>query len=334
MTVQLFGIDVGASDVKAVSGHGSVLFTSAVSPFVAHTSLGETNRRGGIRFITGKRTNEYLYGELGAIHSLGVPTIHGDYRLQGSETLALYLAAIMELYAEPELRAKCVIGVPAMLANDANAIDTLTQTLSGRHRCELLLCDGKYVESDITLEVLQVMSQPNGTALDFLTDEKAQQKQGVSADGQIAVLDIGGETTDVSRLTELVVDRSGSLRFGMRDVERSVAESVKEEHDIELDALAMRRAVVLREVWVSGVRRDVTGIVNAHLAHAAETVIRFFLATLKSNGDELRYILLSGGGARLLGGAITRRFPQTRLVSDPVMSNAKGFYKKGLRLTR
>ena len=332
-TVIPMGIDVGASDVKAIADHTAegIVFRSAIAPHAPNGLLLDGRKTGGIRIVSGRKSTEYFYGELGAIHGVGVPTILGQYRLEGPETLALYLAAILELVKVEKAHVKAVVGIPASLANDPLSKERLTKTLNGVHHIESLFAPRNL---EVELEVLQVMSQPNGTAFHFLTDWDGNQDPDISAEGQIAVLDIGGETTDVTRMTNVVVDRSDSLRYGMRDVENSVATEILHQHGIVLDAMSKRSAIETRVVYVGGVKTDVSSIVNRHIATASELMIRFFLSTLKTSGDELRYILLTGGGAKAMAGPITRRFPQTRLMNSPAMANAMGFAKKAVRLSR
>jgi len=57
---------------------------------------------------------------------------------------------------------------------------------------------------------------------------------------------------------------------------------------------------------------------------------------LWNGGAALDSILVSGGGARLLGRFIVARFgeEQARIVSDPVFANAVGYYRFSQHLAR
>jgi len=327
-----FGIDVGASDVKVVSApEVAATFPSAAVPYKDIGELMGRGTFGRIRILSGRKALDFYVGELATIHGHDVPTIQGQYRVEGNATLALYLAAISEGLTTDHrsVDVGAVVGVPASMAQDAEAKARLVKMLEGTHHIEM---PEQQREIDVMLKVLQVMSQPNGTAFGFLTDWFGKQDTSVSGDGQIAVLDIGGETTDVTRMTNVVIDRSGSLKLGMRAVENAIAESVKAQYGIELDWLGRRNAITKREVYVDGERRDISAMVKASVERISETMIRFFLSTLNSDGKELRYILVTGGGARAMYPHIAARFPQARLMQTPEFSNAVGFYKKARRL--
>ena len=53
-----------------------------------------------------------------------------------------------------------------------------------------------------------------------------------------------------------------------------------------------------------------------------------------NGGASLAGILVTGGGALLLGDAIRQRWPHARIVADPVFSNAAGFSKLAARLAQ
>ena len=56
--------------------------------------------------------------------------------------------------------------------------------------------------------------------------------------------------------------------------------------------------------------------------------------TLWDDGKGLAAVLLTGGGAEALAPMIQRTFPHTRVMSQPQLANAQGFYRYGLRTFR
>ena len=76
---------------------------------------------------------------------------------------------------------------------------------------------------------------------------------------------------------------------------------------------------------------DLQAVIDSALAPLAEQVIAE--ATQLWNGAAaLDVILVSGGGALLLGPAIKSHFRHARIVSEPVFANAFGFWRFAQRL--
>jgi hypothetical protein len=72
-------------------------------------------------------------------------------------------------------------------------------------------------------------------------------------------------------------------------------------------------------------------IVDTVLGPMAEQVIAE-ATQLWDGAGRLDVILVSGGGAILLGTAIKAHFLHARIVSDPVFANALGFWRFAQRL--
>jgi len=72
---------------------------------------------------------------------------------------------------------------------------------------------------------------------------------------------------------------------------------------------------------------DLQSVINAELGPMAKEVIAK-ATQLWNGGDALDAILISGGGAHLIGDAIRKRFPHARVVKeDPVYANALGYWR-------
>jgi hypothetical protein len=76
---------------------------------------------------------------------------------------------------------------------------------------------------------------------------------------------------------------------------------------------------------------DLGPTVEAALEPMAEQVIAQ-ATQLWNGGASLGAILVSGGGALLLGPYIKRHFRHARVVSDPVFANALGYWRFAQRL--
>jgi plasmid segregation protein ParM len=153
------------------------------------------------------------------------------------------------------------------------------------------------------------------------------------ATGNVGVIDVGGKTTNLLSVTRLseISRETVSIPLGAWDVVRAVKTWLAE----HCPALNLRdhqvvTAVTTKKVSYYGSPVDLTEIVDDTLAPMAEQVLSE--ATQLWNGAAgLNVILITGGGARLLGPRIAERFPHGVIVDSPIFGNALGYYKLSQR---
>jgi plasmid segregation protein ParM len=145
----------------------------------------------------------------------------------------------------------------------------------------------------------------------------------------VAVIDIGGRTTDFVVVAEQAVrhDSSGSLRCGLLDLKRQVASAIRAKFDLEeLSERATDDAVRSGSVRLFGKTHDVAELVR----HARrELVERLHAETQRQlgRGAELERILFVGGGAVALAEDIRDWFPNQTIAPHPAFANARGMLK-------
>ena len=91
------------------------------------------------------------------------------------------------------------------------------------------------------------------------------------------------------------------------------------------------QAITNRWVRYFGEPIDLTEIVEETIAPMAEQVIAQ-ASQLWNAGARLDAILISGGGALLLGPTIRRHFRHAQIVEEPVFANVIGYYRFAQRI--
>ena len=145
----------------------------------------------------------------------------------------------------------------------------------------------------------------------------------------IAVVDIGGRTTDtvVVRDQGILHQSSGSYRFGLLNIQQSLADALQARFDLEVvGERLLRHAVQNKVVRLYGRDHDISTEVAA-AKH--ELVERLYAETRRQlgRGIELDTVLFVGGGAVALADHISDWFPNQLIVKQPAFANARGMLK-------
>jgi len=145
----------------------------------------------------------------------------------------------------------------------------------------------------------------------------------------VAVVDIGGRTTDFVVVADQAVrhNGSGSLRCGLLDLKRQVGESIRGRFGLEeISERATDAAVRTGSVRLFGKTHDVEQLVR----EARHQIIERLHAETQrqlGRGAELERILFVGGGAVALASDIQDWFPNQAIAPHPAFANARGMLK-------
>ncbi len=143
------------------------------------------------------------------------------------------------------------------------------------------------------------------------------QLQSERLQGPIAVVDIGGRTTDYVVVADQAVPHSssGSLRCGLLDVKREVAEGIRARFDLEtVSERAVEEALQSGQVRLFGKTQDISALVKTAQRQLGR-------------GAELERILFVGGGTVALAAQIRDWFPNQGVAEHPAFANARGMLK-------
>ena len=316
------GLDVGYSAVKAVCGDRRVTFPSVVgTPDRARFSLN------GSTAIVLIHPVSAMVGEGAIAQSRFLNRREDRGWVQGEEWYALALASLTELTAATVADLVIVTGLPVSFYADRT---TVRDRLLGSHKVQR---EGRRAQS-LRVSDCRVIPQPFGALLAIALDDKGRIVDKTLATGSVGVIDVGGKTTNllsVNRLSEIRRE-TASVSVGAWGVARAIRDHLLSKcPDLELRDHQLMDAVVAREVKYFGEPVDLRPVIDRALAAAAEQVIAE-ATQLWNGGASLDVILVTGGGALLLGPALETKFRHARVVSDPLFANALGFWRFAQRL--
>lgn len=245
----------------------------------------------------------------------------------------LYLmgATFSRLTAASRVDLQVVTGLPIAFYTRDKA--KLQKRFLGEHRVQLT---GRTTQV-FRVQECRVIPQPFGTVFTKAIDEKGHIQNNRFATGHVGIIDIGGKTTNllsVDRLEEISSD-TASINQGAWDIVRAYKTFIESEYP----AVGKLKDHQIIETITTGKQNhfndmlDVSLPVEEILKPMAEAIISE-AGNLWGSGALLNSILVTGGGALLLGDYITRHFRHAVVVDDPVYANARGYYRFGLFVSR
>lgn len=318
------GLDVGYSSTKAVARGRRVTFPSVVgTPDRARFSLDSADAES----IILAEPDHVLVGAGAVLQSRHLKRREDRRWTESAEWYHLALAALTELTAATSVDFRIVTGLPVAFYGDK---DKVRDRLLGEQRAQR---EGRRAQTFRVIDA-RCIPQPFGALLAAALDDQGRIANRDMATGAIGVVDVGGKTTNllsVNRLSEIGRE-TASVSVGAWDVARAVRAYLDDYcPDLELRDHQIMDAIIARQVKYYGELVDLGAVVDASLAPMAEQVIAE--ATQLWNGAAgLDAILITGGGAILLGPAIKAHFRHARVVGDPVFANVVGFWRLAQRL--
>jgi PRTRC genetic system protein D len=245
-----------------------------------------------------------------------------DYRV------LMYAALASVAGGNGETQAHVVTGLPIAF-HDLDK-DMLKSVFEGVHAIE------REGQSRIVVNILQctVIPQASGTLLNEALDENGKVVNPQLATGSVGIIDIGGKTTNIMHANKLgdIRRETESINLGGWDLVAAMRQPIEElcpnsnfsDHEIA-DAVRERR------VTYNSKANDLTDIITTNATPMSENIVA------AANGlwdtGKLGAILLTGGGANLLGETIIGLFEHenVRVVDDPVFSNVNGYLKLAMK---
>lgn len=318
------GLDVGYSHTKAVSGDRRANFPSAVgTPDQARFSLN------GTESIVLVEPDHVQIGAGAVAQSRFLKRREDRGWVESNEWRALFLAAVSELTSATRAELRIVTGLPVAFYDDRAMV---RDRLLGTHR---LRREDRHAQT-VDVTDCKVIPQPFGCLLTACLNNRGDITDKTLATGSVGVIDVGGKTTNllsVNRLAE-VGRETASVNVGAWDAVRGLQRWLDTNTpDLELRDHQVIEAIIDRRVNYYGEPQDLSEPVADVLAPMADQVLA--QATQLWNGAAaLDAILVSGGGALLLGPYITAHFRHARVVSEPVFANALGFWRFSERVAR
>ena len=316
------GLDVGYSATKAVSGNRRVSFPSAVgTPDKARFSLN------GDEAIVLTHPQHVQVGAAAIAQSRFLNRREDRGWTESDEWYSLALAALTEL-TSGSVELTVITGLPVAFYSDKALV---RDRLLGEHKVQR---EGRRAQT-LRVTDCRVIPQPFGALLAATLDNRGKVSDSTLATGAVGILDVGGKTTNllsVNRLAEIGRE-TASVNVGAWDVVRSVRRWLADNcPNLDLRDHQVIDAIIARRANYYGEPVDLSEAVQAALEPLAHQVLAE-ATQLWNGGAALDAVLVSGGGALLLGPAIQAHFRHARIVSDPVFANALGFWRYAQRVT-
>ena len=148
------------------------------------------------------------------------------------------------------------------------------------------------------------------------------------ANAPIAVVDIGGRTTDtvVVREQGVLHGATGSFDLGLLDAQRTLADALDARFDLRSDRRLLRAAFQHQTLRLYGRDHDVSGEVHA----ACQDLVQQLYGEVRrqlGSGADLDCVLFVGGGALALRDYIDDWYPNQVIADQPAFANARGMLK-------
>jgi plasmid segregation protein ParM len=320
------GIDLGYNATKAVCENGKVCFASAVgSPDKARFCL---NGDQGITLVS---PDHVLVGDHAVTQSRFLNRREDRQWIESNEYLSLFYAAVSELTKATSVDLQIVTGLPVAFYDDAQ---TVKGRLMGEHRLQR---EGQRAQL-VRVQSVRVIPQPFGSLLSEVLDDRGRIANAKLGRSRVGIIDVGGKTVNllsVNKLSE-IGHETASVNAGGWTLVRAVRTWLSRDY-AGLDDLRdhdLADAIKNRAIRFYGRDVDDFGDVVDGLANDLAEQIIGEASKLWNGGATLDQIIVTGGGALLLGDAISQHWPHTEIVSNPVFANAVGYWKLANRVNK
>jgi plasmid segregation protein ParM len=178
------------------------------------------------------------------------------------------------------------------------------------------------------IKSVKVGCQAVAAWFDYAFDDDLKQRQNVS--GEVAIIDIGGRTTDIAVVIgghSVDHQRSRSTNMGVLNVYNDVSKGILSHFKLtdELKIKVIDEAVRTGKITLWNETHDVSDIVDRVIAEYQDKIAREVERRINS-GATMSAIVFVGGGSALFS-KIATEFRNGKIIDDPEFSNARGLFK-------
>lgn len=197
---------------------------------------------------------------------------------------------------------------------------------------------GKIKSLDDEVELARITKHsvlPEGVAawmdlfLTILPDGSWQKNEEI-ANERIAIIDIGGRTTDIAVIKAMDVDyrRSATLDKGMLGVYDYIKNGIQDEYEAEdLDDKEIYQSLDSKTIKIFGKPQDISDIVAEAKQEALGQIYNEVKMKL-GNASDIQKVYFVGGGSLIFKDIIKDWYPHNGTISeDPLFANARGMFK-------
>lgn len=175
---------------------------------------------------------------------------------------------------------------------------------------------------------VRVGCQAVAAFVDYLLDDNLEERD--VKIGRVAVVDIGGRTTDVALIRngeEFDDAISGTENIGVLDIYNALSKSIRSEFRTrdKFPLTMLDNAVREKKIELWGEVHDITKMVDEVVLEQEMKIAREVERRL-GDASRLEAVLFVGGGSALFK-TISQHFRNSVMVDDPEFANARGLYK-------
>lgn len=189
------------------------------------------------------------------------------------------------------------------------------------------------------------MSMPNIVSVDigcqavaafvdyYIPDSQKDTKRSPIEFDAIAVVDVGGRTTDIAVVLrsgeQIDHDRSGTKNIGVLNAHKTLTKLIQKEFDVvdEYSSEFLDRALRTGKARIYGEEVDVSKLVGLAVQEPAQQLTNMVREKLGS-ASNIDKVIFVGGGAALFRDHLQKLYPRNGFISDdPEFANARGLYK-------
>lgn len=221
------------------------------------------------------------------------------------------------VWDEPVVHVRIASGLPVDHMADS---PTLKATLLGQH---LIKTDTAHLTANVT-EVM-VMPQPLGCLYSvMLTPEGEVNRQHVYK--RTGVVDVGTYTIDIALDDEgeFISADSGSVEGGVYMAHNQIAALLEKRYRQKMSFKMIEETLRTGTFRAYGELVDMSEEVEEALASLRSATLNLIGERWKS-GTGVDVVLLCGGGAELVYESVKEAYPQTHLVREAQLANARGY---------
>jgi len=326
-SVLTIGLDIGYGVVKAVTDDQIVTFPSVMGHAreikfqqeeIAKRHPGDQIRDDdGTWFVGDLALSQLPTGELLRLRgrTANESTMGNAFRLRLAKVAIGKL--LRGLQDGDVFHVRIATGLPTDHMRDANE---LKAALLGQH---LIHTDTTTIIANVT-EVM-VMPQPYGTiyAATLTPDGKINRQHKHRRTG---VCDVGTYTVDLALDDEgeFLDAESGSVESGVYTAQERIASALERDYREKMPFKIVEEVLRTGVFYANGQPVDYREVVMDALTPLRSATLNL-LSEKWQRGTIVDVIYLSGGGAELVYGDVVEAYPQTQLVPEAQVANARGY---------
>lgn len=321
--LELVAIDDGYDFTKAVSRSETACIPTA---YARNPSIKASAMGGGL-------DSENVYEIEGTRFAVGPHVAAGDTRFDEfpyhPANLAIAMDALRRV-VEPGTPVHVIAGVPLnRLYSDGVANDSISERKTYAWSRAVRPLQGSALPR---IARVSVISEAVAAWFDHVIDESFIVRNDLANDF-MAVVDIGGRTTDIAVLEHRRInfELSGTMDSGVLGIRRRIGDVVASKHpSLKIPRALLDEAMATGKLSLGASEIDVSDHVLDGRRSLALEIEDFLQSRFGSQMPLMKRVLFVGGGAKALQSDLSELFPSAVFAKNPQMANARGMLKFGI----